>query len=307
MKLQILIATYNRAEVLIKNLHILSEFIHEECAGHHVEVLINDNCSSDNTMTLVNDFASKSDINISYERNDTNIGLERNMVKLLGRANAPYIMFLGDDDFIPSDYLAFCLKMVNSNDGIGAIIPGRVSLHEDGSTSGPVRDPSIEIRNAGFESALELSHFGSQLSGLIMKNPKELHDAYINSGYRSIYLFIFWLTYLNINYQTVRAFRYLVKVTTFNAKDWSYTKTGLLEEVFRAYYPFEKSLGRKSLILLIDKFLKMEGWRFGIEVAKPISSIKRLISLLRNTQSIPGLKFSIMIRFIREYIYLLRH
>ncbi len=304
--MEILIPTYNRRESLLKNLNELVGFICDEAP--RTKIIISDNASTDGTDHSVNEFIRENEnVNIRYFKNAKNIGLEENAVKVLSLATEDYIMFLGDDDFLEKGYLAFCESTIHSNPKIGSVIPAKVSLYPDGSLSKKSINPISTHYKSGLSSAIEISHWASQMSGLVLFNPTKLLDGYLASNYKSIYLFIYFFTHNILEYESVLANSYTIKVTTFNKKDWSYNKQGLLDEVFNAYYPFLERVGDKGVSCLIERFVIMHGWRFGIKPTNPFYSLNQLIHVLKSTKNIKGLKRRIVVQFIRTYFYLIRH
>ncbi len=303
--MEILIPTYNRREPLLKNLNELVGLICDEAP--RTKIIISDNASTDGTDHSVNEFIRENEnVNIRYFRNAKNIGLEENAVKVLSLATEDYIMFLGDDDYIPKGYLKYCFKSLSQPETVGAIMPSKLSLFEGEVPEFKKSMATNQVFPPGFESALSASHIANQMSGMVLYNPPDLLKAYHACGYRSIYLFIYFLTYNMLRYKTVLAFEYSVFVTTFNKKDWAYNEIGLLDEVFQAYYPFDKELGNDRVNLLLLKFTKIQGWRFGIVIKKPYASFKRFKRLQTNLNR--GFKFKalLFVQFVREYLFLMR-
>lgn len=95
-KLSICIPTYNRSlhlrnclnSIAVNNLSLIPD----------VQVCVSDNCSPDQTQEIVND-ASQS-IPIKYSKNETNIGLAGNILKVVEMADGEFVWLIGDDDML---------------------------------------------------------------------------------------------------------------------------------------------------------------------------------------------------------------
>ena len=97
--LEILIPTYNRAIYLSRNLQSLESEIMKHGLQDKVKITISDNASQDDTEEIVASF-KKRPIHVHYHRNESNIGLEGNMVEITKISSGPYLLYLGDDDYL---------------------------------------------------------------------------------------------------------------------------------------------------------------------------------------------------------------
>ena len=98
--ISITIPTYNRAYLLEKALEALCRQIDEDHLHDQVEIVVSDNCSTDRTEAITRNFISKGRYHIIYNRNAENIGVIKNILKLVELCTAKYWMFYGDDDII---------------------------------------------------------------------------------------------------------------------------------------------------------------------------------------------------------------
>lgn len=89
--LSICIPTYNRAKYLDI---CLQSIIHYK--GTDIEVLIQDNNSPDDTAQIVSKFQ---DSRFNYEKNETNVGVRKNIRILFNKAQGDYVFCLTDDDY----------------------------------------------------------------------------------------------------------------------------------------------------------------------------------------------------------------
>jgi len=112
IKLSICIPTYNRAEYLPEAIEsVLSQITPE--IKDLVEICISDNASTDNTAEIVKQFQEKNICKIVYNRNDKNIGADRNFLKVVEMANGEYCWWLGSDDALEDVILSKLLKIIN--------------------------------------------------------------------------------------------------------------------------------------------------------------------------------------------------
>lgn len=303
--LQILIPTYNRALALDKNLKHLNNEISGLVNPDDVEVFVSDNCSEDETRKVIGDYEASGQLKLRYHRQSENVGLEANVLWLLENAGSPYILWCGDDDFVSEGYLSFVLSSISKDQQApGLIIPGLSSLQEDGAiTPGRNKTDQPIIIDAGFEGARSYSHLAHQMSGLVMKR-EGLHEHYISyQEYRNPYLFIHLATYELLNRSAIYAPNFDTKVSVFNAKDWSYNKVGLLDEVFKSYYPFKSEIGEKCLTDLLIRFSIIHSYRYDIKPLKPLRLVKQFRLL---SSSIPfklkGFSSRLAVHLVKDYL-----
>ena len=108
--LTLCIPTYNRGVHLREQLIRLSQMPSE--LWDDITVLVSDNCSTDDTETIGEEFAKKTNCDIHYSRNETNLGMDGNFVKCFKAATSKYVWLLGDDDYIYTDKLPLILKVL---------------------------------------------------------------------------------------------------------------------------------------------------------------------------------------------------
>ena len=96
IKLSICIPTYNRAAHLSNCLKSIISM--RKPKGFQFEICISDNGSNDNTKEIVNN--AKKDIDINYNRNESNLGIARNFLKVVSMAKGEFVWLIGDDDLL---------------------------------------------------------------------------------------------------------------------------------------------------------------------------------------------------------------
>lgn len=298
--IDILMPTFNRAEFIEKNILLLNEQIVSNGILDKFRLIVSNNCSSDNTIQVLDKISKKIEIEMIIFNQDENIGLEKNSIFLLEKSQSEFIMYLGDDDYIPNDYLKFSIDTIERDTQLSAIIPGFSAFYSDGSIA-PTRNAPFDIKYylAGLNSTVLLSSFGHQLSGLVLKR-KNLLDKYIeNNDLRNMYPFIFFLAYNTLHGNCYYAPKYQVLVSQSNSKDWSYDASGLLIDVLKNYtILFPTSLFKRWLCGVT--FIVKQSWR--LRVGKNLNLAWKAFSHLEKSEHIdPLMKLSLP--FIYGYSY----
>ena len=298
--IDILIPTYNRAPFLIKNILLLDEQMVVDCITDRFRILVSNNCSTDDTRATLESVENNIKVKLKTYEQDSNIGLEKNAIFLLGESDAEFIIYMGDDDYLPNGYLKFIVETIDNDTEVTAIIPGFSSLCSDGSTV-LARYASFEIKKypPSFEAALEVSSFGHQLSGLFFKRDAMLENYLRSESLRNIYPFIFFVAFNNLRGTTYYVPRFQVLVNQGNKKDWQYDDSGLLVEIlknFKILYP-ESWLKR---FILGCSFAIKQSWRLRVGV-NPWLAVKSFLHLLRSKDV--DLLFKISLVFLYPYAY----
>ncbi|BAZ40914.1 family 2 glycosyl transferase [Calothrix sp. NIES-4101] len=119
--LTIAIPTFNRAELLDKQLEWLSQAIlgfENDC-----EILISDNCSTDNTQDIIKKWQNKlSNIIFISNRNTSNIGVMRNIMFCLNTAQSKYVWTIGDDDPIKNNTLSYIIDNLKKHPELSLLV-----------------------------------------------------------------------------------------------------------------------------------------------------------------------------------------
>jgi len=315
MILTILIPTYNRSEQLIKNLLMLSEFIRKNNLNDDVMILISDNCSSDNTYNKVQYFINENtDTKIILFKQEENIGLEKNALFTLKKAETDYVMYLGDDDYIKEKYLIKVIEILKDETGMTCILPNFQGINtETGEVNGE-RDKGIKSRiyEPSFKSCFENSWRGHQLSGIVLHRDN-LYKEYNKRGVHNIYPFIFFVAYSSLKGRLLHLTDYPVEVSAVsqNQKDWGYKDDGLISEIFDNYkclYNQKKEILKRTLLEL--KLLRVQNWRYLMYLKRGrITFIRTIIKIIfsKNTSVLTKLFFPILILglFFRKILRLI--
>jgi len=77
------------------------------------EIIISDNNSNDNTAEIINEFKHKLDI--TYYKNEQNIGYDRNIDLLVEKSNSKYVWFLGCGEKLINDALVRLIEKLDND------------------------------------------------------------------------------------------------------------------------------------------------------------------------------------------------
>ncbi|MER3472407.1 MAG: hypothetical protein C4330_14110, partial [Chitinophagaceae bacterium] len=247
------------------------EKIHNQLVSYNLvsdfSIAVSDNASTDDTMTILHQMKTHwgESVRLDVLHNETNVGLEQNTVNLLKFASADYIIWLGDDDFLPEGYLQF-VKEQFASQKLGWMIPGLIGVDKEGKqiTGRPIIFPYQKFA-AGYSTTYEWSHLAHQMSGLVVKR-EGLYEQYTaKPEWRNPYLFIFFTAWCQMYYDGIYAPSYQALINNYNPKAWGYNKIGLLDEVFKSYYYLKASIGTEKLNKLLLRFIVMHSYRIDFD------------------------------------------
>jgi hypothetical protein len=159
-------------------------------------VLVSDNSSSDETEIVCSMFKSKG--NFSYVKNSSNLGYDKNVLKLYSSVDTDYIWFFSDDDFMGEPLFDRVLTLIE-HDYNGILIDAEVVNPVDGrvkvlSLSGAESDCEVQLSENHLVDSLKWS---TLISSLVIK-AGQLDIKYLEPliGTLFIQLPIFWNTCL---------------------------------------------------------------------------------------------------------------
>ena len=155
--LSLCIPTYKRAEILRENLKGIYEQL-KTVDTNEVELIVSDNCSPDNTHEVV---SSMKDLGmpIIYNRNEVNIGADRNFLKCMRMATGKYMYLLGDDDFLEDNAIARLLNVIRGHEY------GLIYIDTRSEPDGSV----MEYQNRN-EFIKQVSYFYTFMSGCVFRS-----------------------------------------------------------------------------------------------------------------------------------------
>ncbi|MBE9036005.1 glycosyltransferase family 2 protein [aff. Roholtiella sp. LEGE 12411] len=145
--LTIAIPTYNRADLLDKQLEWLAQAIRgfeSDC-----EILVSDNCSTDNTQDVIKKWQTKlSNITFKVNKNFKNLGVVKNIIYCLNSATTKYVWTIGDDDPIQERAVSYVIDKLKKHEDLSLLFlnfSGRNKI-----TGEPVHPPTI-VDNRWFD------------------------------------------------------------------------------------------------------------------------------------------------------------
>lgn len=102
--------TFNRPVGLRKCLETIVQQTYR-----HLDIIISDNCSTDEQVQqVILEYAAK-DRRIRHFRQTENIGLEENFNFVYSQANTDYFIWVSDDDYYDTNYIAECVRYLEQN------------------------------------------------------------------------------------------------------------------------------------------------------------------------------------------------
>ncbi len=202
--LSICIPTYNRERFLDEAIRSIVEQISPDMSNK-VELCISDNASTDNTDFVVEKWKRISNISIIYNKNNENIGADRNFLKVIEIANGKYCWLLGSDDKIRKGAIKRILSEIKN--GYDIYLCNRIECDYE---MNPLRrrywldkkikeDMVFELSDKGrFLKYLSLSEFlgaiFSYISSLIIKKENwdevGFDESFVGTAYSHVYKII---------------------------------------------------------------------------------------------------------------------
>jgi glycosyltransferase involved in cell wall biosynthesis len=113
--LSICIPTYNRSRLLRQILEVLGAQI-RAAGAENVVLYISDNGSPDNTRQVVGEFQKQSGVRVVYSRNDTNLGISKNLLKVMAMGRGRFVWTLGDDEIVAENSVPNLVKVLRERD-----------------------------------------------------------------------------------------------------------------------------------------------------------------------------------------------
>jgi len=233
-RLCILIPTYNRGQILVKNLHCIGEMIEELGLQDFVSIIISDNNSDMDTQNLIEQNLIPN-IDIAFYKQTKNLGFEGNCCFLLSKNDKEYSMLLGDDDFLNKGYLAMVVKLIQ-DDNISCIIPNFYCIDENGNRKSDLRDAVCEDSFFSQDSNMNLVVKAHQLSGLVFQTEGTL-EAYRANVSPNDYLQMYFLGFNMMRGTSVFITRFPLQVTKIEQKNFSYSYDNLMPELLKNVIP----------------------------------------------------------------------
>jgi glycosyltransferase involved in cell wall biosynthesis len=113
--LSICLPTYNRSPLLKNILETLAGQI-QAASLSDVVIYVSDNCSTDATPDVAADFQKRPGVRFVYSRNQENIGLSKNLLKVMSLGKGRFIWTLGDDEILSPNAVPNIVKALRERD-----------------------------------------------------------------------------------------------------------------------------------------------------------------------------------------------
>lgn len=127
--LSISIPTYNRAELLDKQLAWLAKSI--KGFESVCEIIVSDNCSQDHTQKIIKKWESLlTNVTFHNNRNSENIGVMRNIAYCINAATGKYVWTISDDDRISDQAIDYIINSVEKDPDLSLLILNFSCRHE---------------------------------------------------------------------------------------------------------------------------------------------------------------------------------
>jgi glycosyltransferase involved in cell wall biosynthesis len=218
LKISICIPQYNRINYLLRSLRMI-----ESQTYPNIEISISDDCSNDTTVEEIEKLSKTYKYPIRFERNEKNMGYDRNYRKCIEMATGDYAFVIGNDDSIyGSESIAYLAKFLGENDHPDI---GFCNMIEE-RTGGTFikRAMNTSVLGTGTKVALKNYSCFSFVGGLIYKRDTFLKyntAKYDGSIYSQMYLGVYMI---------------IKGATLFSLKEPLVLKDLLLDGVFRKGY-----------------------------------------------------------------------
>ena len=200
-KISICIPTFNRSNDMDINIRNIIDYSFEH-KNFEIEICVSDNSSDNETKKVVEKWSQYySKENVKYKKNEENIGAGRNFVQALSMSSGEYVVLLGDDDLLTSNFFEQ-IKLLKDNDDIAFNFFDRTLMDENerilGQESFSTMASTI-FSEQDFLEYLYKSHsiaaIGSYISSIIF-NGEILRDTlstenglkHVSSPYNHVYI-----------------------------------------------------------------------------------------------------------------------
>lgn len=223
-------------------------------------VIISDNASTDDTCSLMSKVQETACVRINYIRQEQNQGYCKNVCLLLSKASTPWVMLLGDDDYLEPWYIEECLKQIEEHPNLGCIIPNYIAYNPQTKEYGATREPAddgVLYYNAGFDACLNTSYLAHSLSGLCFRKTDVVYK-YLANKMNNLYPQIYFVAYNSLRFDVLHFKKVCLTVSDIpqTQKDWRYGDDGLINDIFENYKYLD--ISRKQRARLEAKFLQQD-------------------------------------------------
>ncbi len=254
--LTIAIPTYNRAGFL-KNL-LDGIVLQAEVLAGVVQICISNNASTDNTRVLVMGYMEKYPGLITYNENRENLGLDKNLMKVMEMANGKFTWMMGDDDTVVAAGVGKVVDVIknNNNEHTGLVIvghqtycadpaSGKKTIYFSGIDGQRPRVYAMDVKNImGMRldfCFLSVLIFNSFFLKKTLQEEKIVLQKAIGNHY--IHTFLYQLMFLN--HPELQVIKYNEKIVESDVHYYKF----YIEDMFELYYTARVALSD----LLLEK------------------------------------------------------
>jgi len=163
--LSICIPSYNRPELLARLLRSI------DVPGDTVEIVICEDMAPNRERVReeVQEFQASTRYRVRYFENTQNLGYDRNLRELIGKARGEFIVFMGDDDrFVPGKLDDF-IGYLRSQPDVGYVLRSYLVEHDDGRSELFRYFPRSERFEQGFDTYVLLFRRSVSLAGFTFR------------------------------------------------------------------------------------------------------------------------------------------
>lgn len=115
----ICIPAYNRVQFLSP---LLDSIISQNFNDYEIVICEDKSAERQQISDVVNEYLDKYNSSISYYENETNIGYDANIRKLIEKSNGEFCFFMGNDDLMCEGALEEVARLIQSRDNIGMVL-----------------------------------------------------------------------------------------------------------------------------------------------------------------------------------------
>lgn len=226
----ICIPTYNRPGELENT---LKNIVSQENFDEEIEVLVIDDASSINTRESVKPFYEKFK-NIRYLENRTNLGFEKNILKLFKTFKGQYFFFLSDDDSLLPGALTKIEKLIKTHPDCAVFSSGyeQVSKSQKKTTRYRIFKESTTIPRKNIKDIVKLYSDAHVFSRVVLR--RDAIDIY---GFKrhidSMYPHMYVIGKAALTGKAFYSSDFLVRHTVENKVFWEYEDDYMIKKQIR--------------------------------------------------------------------------
>lgn len=212
--ISVLIATYNRANSLRRAIEsVLAQ------PGNFYELVIVNDASPDDTDAVVQPYLA--DSRVRYYRNEVNLGMRENYIRIFREARGDYIFILTDDDWMVEGGLEYVVQVIQQHPEVGYILSDLPTVDaRTGQIFGVDRAYAEDkLLEPSLENMAQLLGLAWVLSRQVIRRDLVDWDAWLKFK-QSIFFPVIYSGRAMLKAPTYYIARYIVMHTWFNEVYW---------------------------------------------------------------------------------------